>query len=216
MNNDGKILKGENGLDYLIIETRENVALLKSLAKDEYVVATDYSIIDDKEISWDYGSYYQNLMQATIRFDEQTLYNDKKIENLKEALKEATNFVTFGAIVEFELNKEKENVDEFDIDKLEIIYDNYINYEDMSLLSRDIIDLEDRYNLDTVKEDVLLYLKENNIDLNKITDEKLDEMAKDVFEYSLNSDSLPNELIFGDDYLEGELEELLSEDEEEM
>ena len=216
MNNDGKILKGGNGLDYLIIETRENVALLKSLAKDEYVVATNYSIIDDKEISWDYGSYYQNLMQATIRFDEQTLYNDKKIENLKEALKEATNFVSFGAIVEFELNREKENVDEFDIDKLEIIYDNYINYEDMSLLSRDIIDLEDRYNLDTVKEDVLLYLKENNIDLNKITDEKLDEMAKDVFEYSLNSDSLPNELIFGDDYLEGELEELLSEDEEEM
>lgn len=77
---EGKIYKGENGINYFVIQSRKNIALLKA---DEYVIA-DGTMQDNNtnEISWNYGSYYNNLLSATLKFNDIALSEQEKVQEI--------------------------------------------------------------------------------------------------------------------------------------
>ena len=100
---EGKIYKGENGINYLVIQSRKNIALLKA---NEYVIANGtMQDSNTNEISWNYGSYFSNLLSATLKFNDITLSEQEKIKALKQSLNEINNYILFSAILEHVQNK---------------------------------------------------------------------------------------------------------------
>lgn len=208
---EGKYYKGENDIKYFTIQVRNNISLLKS--NDEYVIANGTKIEENtKKISWDYGSYFRNLTSASLKFNELTLSDNEKIKRLIQSFNQVNKFTLISSIIEYFQDNDKYEITENDLKKLEYIYDRYIS-DEFNLLSEETRNLEEEYNFDKIKKNIVDYFKEMNVDMNKFTDKKISDMAEDVLDYSLESNDTPSSLIWAVDYFAGEVEELNSKEE---
>ena len=76
------------------------------------------------------------------------------------------------------------------------------------------MDRENELNFESIKENVVDYLKEMKIDITKVSNEEIADMVDDVLDYSVENNEEPSSLIWNQEYLEGIVDEL-SENEEE-
>lgn len=209
---EGKIYKGENGINYLVIQSRKNIALLKA---NEYVIANGtMQDSNTNEISWNYGSYFSNLLSATLKFNDITLSEQEKIKALKQSLNEINNYILFSAILEHVQNRNKDIITDNDLIKLRNLYEFEANRDIKLLISNNIKDMEQELNFDNIKEEIKDYLKEMDIDINKISEKKIKQMADDVFEYSINTNDTPKNLIWAGDYFKEDIDKFKKQEEE--
>lgn len=90
---EGQKYLGENGIKYLVLQSKGNIALLKS---DEYVIANGTKINrETAEVFWNYGSYYDDLLSATLKFNDIALSEQEKIQSLMNGLNEVDNYTLF-------------------------------------------------------------------------------------------------------------------------
>ena len=97
---------------------------------------------------------------------------------------------------------------ENDLTKLKILYEFEAEEDIKSLISDNIKDMEHELNFDNIKKEIINYLKEMDIDLNKIPEKKIEEMAEDVLEFSINNDDTPYNLIWAVDYFREDVDKL--------
>lgn len=206
---EGKIYKGENGINYFVIQSRKNIALLKA---DEYVIANG-TMQDNNtnEISWNYGSYYNNLLSGTLKFNDIALSEQEKIQDLKQGLNEVDNYTLFSSVVEHIQNKDKYIITDNDLIKLRNLYEFEAEEDIKSLIPDNIKNTEHELNFDNIKKEIIDYLKEMDIDLNKIPEKKIEEMAEDVFKYSIDTNDTPSNLIWAVDYFREDIDKLKEE-----
>ena len=63
---------------YIILEEKDNYSLLKRFTKDSnndptpYIVANGIHKTDDKYIDWDFGNYFQTILDASTKFTQCT------------------------------------------------------------------------------------------------------------------------------------------------
>lgn len=209
---EGKIYKGENGINYFVIQSRKNIALLKA---DEYVIANG-TMQDNNtnEISWNYGSYYNNLLSGTLKFNDIALSEQEKIQDLKQGLNEVDNYTLFSSVVEHIQNKDKYIITDNDLIKLRNLYEFEAEEDIKSLIPDNIKNTEHELNFDNIKKEIIDYLKEMDIDLNKIPEKKIEEMAEDVFKYSIDTNDTPSNLIWAVDYFREDIDKLKEEKEQ--
>lgn len=191
------------------------VALLKK--GSEYIVASGFKLIDKENniVEWCQGSYRENLLSATAIFQNKVLDKQTRIENMMKLFGDTENFIFVASILQFEADRGKEKITDFDYSKLEYIYDKYISNEEMSLLSGDIKDIEEENSFEAIEQEIIDYLKDNGVDVNKVTNEEIAEIVQDVFDESIEKETDISSLIWGEDYLDGKVEELLERDGEE-
>ena len=158
-------LNNSVGTKGIILEIQKDIALIKT---HEYIVVTGIKQLNDGTIEWDYGKYFDNLVQASFLYESKIFNQKQQIENLKEILKEINDFVRFGAIVELETNYDNDAISEGDLKKLEIIYDEYTSNDEFHLLSEEIDNLEESYNINSIRDMIQEYLYDNDIDSNLI------------------------------------------------
>lgn len=196
---EGQKYLGENGIKYLVLQSKGNIALLKS---DEYVIANGTKINrETAEVFWNYGSYYDDLLSATLKFNDIALSEQEKIQSLMNGLNEVDNYTLFSSVLEHIQNKDKDIITENDLTKLKILYEFEAEEDIKSLISDNIKDMEHELNFDNIK-------KEMDIDLNKIPEKKIEEMAEDVLEFSINNDDTPYNLIWAVDYFREDVDKL--------
>ncbi len=190
------------------------VALLKR--NNQYIVASGFEILDKENniIDWKQGIYRDNLLSATVVFENMILSKQEKIEKMLSLFRDTENFVLTASIIQYEANNEKEKITDFDYQKLEYIYDKYISNEEMSLISENIKDIEEEKSFESIEQGVIDYLKDSGVDVNKVTNEEIAEIVQDVFDESIQRDTDVDSLIW-DNYLEGKVEELLNREETE-
>lgn len=203
---EGQKYLGENGIKYLVLQSKGNIALLKS---DEYVIANGTKINrETAEVFWNYGSYYDDLLSATLKFNDIALSEQEKIQSLMNGLNEVDNYTLFSSVLEHIQNKDKDIITENDLTKLKILYEFEAEEDIKSLISDNIKDMEHELNFDNIKKEIINYLKEMDIDLNKIPEKKIEEMAEDVLEFSINNDDTPYNLIWAVDYFREDVDKL--------
>lgn len=220
---DSKKLYRQNNLnfqkDILILDVAMDidnpVALLKK--NNEYIIASGFKITDKENniIEWNQGHYRDNLFSATAVFQNMVLNKQTRIENMIKAFRDTENFVLVSSILQFEANREKEKITDFDYQKLEYIYDRYVSNEEMSLLSSDIKEIEEENSFESIEEEIIDYLKDEGVNVSKVTNKEIAEMVQDVFDESIEKETDISSLIWGEDYLDGKVEELLERDGEE-
>lgn len=72
----------QNGKQAFIIDTRENDALIMiPRAYSSFVVAHGYKIDENNNISWAYGSYFENISNASMYF--YTQYKNNYVEYVR-------------------------------------------------------------------------------------------------------------------------------------
>lgn len=72
----------QNGKQVFIIDTRENDALIMiPHAYSSFVVAHGYKIDENNNISWAYGSYFENISNASMYF--YTQYKNNYVEYVR-------------------------------------------------------------------------------------------------------------------------------------
>lgn len=217
LNSEFKVIVGEcilnNSLNTkgYVLELKNNIALIKT--ENEYIIASGISKSNGK-VDWIQGRYFNNLLEASMVFNEKTNTVAEQVQNLKNALNQINHFTYFSSIVENETENEKEKITEYDIKKLDKLYDEYISNDDCTLLSKGIMDRENELNFESIKENVVDYLKEMKIDITKVSNEEIADMVDDVLDYSVENNEEPSSLIWNQEYLEGIVDEL-SENEEE-
>ena len=136
---EGEKILGHNNIEYLVLEKKENIALLKS--NKEYLVANGIKIHKGTgKISWDFGSYYNDLLSAKLKFNNLSLSKIDQINSLKSAFKETSHYILIPSIISYELD-ENSVVNEEKLSQLEEVYDEYCSNDDMTLLSENIEDL---------------------------------------------------------------------------
>lgn len=136
---EGEKILGHNNIEYLVLEKKENIALLKS--NKEYLVANGIKIHEGTgKISWDFGSYYNDLLSAKLKFNNLSLSKIDQINSLKSAFKETSHYILIPSIISYELD-ENSVVNEEKLSQLEEVYDEYCSNDDMTLLSENIEDL---------------------------------------------------------------------------
>lgn len=203
---EGQKYLGENGIKYLVLQSKGNIALLKS---DEYVIANGTKINrETAEVFWNYGSYYDDLLSATLKFNDIALSEQEKIQSLMNGLNEVDNYTLFSSVLEHIQNKDKDIITENDLTKLKILYEFEAEEDIKSLISDNIKDMEHELNFDNIKKEIINYLKEMDIDLNKIPEKKIEEMAEDVLEFNINNDDTPYNLIWAVDYFREDVDKL--------
>lgn len=203
---EGQKYLGENGIKYLVLQSKGNIALLKS---DEYVIANGTKLNrETAELFWDYGSYYDDLLSATLKFNDIALSEQEKIQSLMRGLNEVDNYTLFSSVLEHIQNKDKDIITENDLTKLRSLYEFEAEEDIKSLISDNIKDMEHELNFDNIKKEIIEYLEEMDIDLNKVTKKKIEEMAKDVLEFSIDNDDTPYNLIWAVDYFREDVDKL--------
>lgn len=215
---DSKKLYRQNNLnfqkDILVLDVAMDidnpVALLKK--NNEYIIASGFKITDKENniIEWNQGHYRDNLFSATAVFQNMVLNKQTRIENMMKAFRDTENFVLVASILQFETNREKEKITDFDYQKLEYIYDRYVSNEETSLISENIKDIEEENSFESIEEEVIDYLKDEGVDVNKVENEEIAGIVQDVFDESIIRNESIGSLIWGEDYLEGKVEELLN------
>lgn len=208
---DSKKLYRQNNLnfqkDILILDVAMDidnpVALLKK--NNEYIIASGFKITDKENniIEWNQGHYRDNLFSATAVFQNMVLNKQTRIENMIKAFRDTENFVLVSSILQFEANREKEKITDFDYQKLEYIYDRYVSNEG------------EENSFESIEEEIIDYLKDEGVNVSKVTNKEIAEMVQDVFDESIEKETDISSLIWGEDYLDGKVEELLERDGEE-
>lgn len=208
---EGKTYKGENGINYLVIQSRKNIALLKS---DEYVIANGtMQDSNTNEISWNYGSYYNDLLSATLKFNDIALSEQEKIQALKQGFNEVDNYTLFSCVLEHVQNKDKDIITDNDLIKLRNLYEFEAEENIKSLISDNIKNREHELNYENIKKEIIDYLKEMDIALNKVPEKKIKDMAEDVFKYSIDTNDTPKNLIWAVDFLKEDIDKLRESEE---
>lgn len=140
--------------DVLCISSVANIALLKNLNLNEYIVAIGTQITKDNKLEWDSGSYYQNLSIASRRFESRTSDYIKDINTLKELLNEEAHDKYVEAVISNELRNGLQ-IEKAEKEILDKVYDDYMDIDDIQLVSEDIYTLFDEKNKEIENEEVL-------------------------------------------------------------
>ena len=140
--NIGDNIKTGIGDDYIVIAKNENKYLLVNTQKidndNEYVVATNIGIDNaNNAYFWDYGSYHDNITDATVILDNsyetmQSAIKTYAIQNHKAYIK---------SVIKNEYSIDNE-------DALDVIYDSYIDNDAVTLLNPQLEDDLYSYELD--------------------------------------------------------------------
>lgn len=152
----GKSYSLEGGLhtDVLCISAIGNTALLKTYLKDkeEYIVATKTQITSDKKLYWDSAKFYNDLSIAARKFEAATSDYLQDMNNLKDLLREevSSGDGKYARVIISLENDFNSKITEEEADKLDRIYDEYIDNDDLYLLNEI---LSDYYNEPELMED---------------------------------------------------------------
>lgn len=121
-----------------ILEYKDNLALIK--INNEYVVARGPELTEDGKLEWASGSYYNNLSIAARRFESRTLDRLDNINVFKELLNEEAHEIYTMSVISNELRNGLP-IEQKDLDKLDRMYNKYIDSNDIQLISDDFYDM---------------------------------------------------------------------------
>ena len=133
-----------------VLECDKNYALIKN--NDEYVVAFKPELNKDNKLEWASGSYHNSLSIAARRYENMTMDRVEDIDTLKSLLNEEPHEVYIEAVISNEL-RNGFPVDKEEYDRLEKIYDKYIDQDYTQLISEDIYDISESLGNEVEEED---------------------------------------------------------------
>lgn len=139
-----------------ILEYKDNLALIK--INDEYVVARNPELTEDGKLEWASGSYYNNLSIAARRFESRTLERLENINIFKDLLNEEPHEIYAIGVISNEL-RNGIPIEQSDLDKLDKMYDKYIDSDEIELISDSFYDM----SAENISKEVLEESEEDEI-----------------------------------------------------
>lgn len=140
----------QNGIDSIaiVIDYKNQQALLKNLSKDnsEYIVANGIKINDNNKLEWLQGFYCQDLSVAARRFESRTNGRLEDMNTLKKLLNEEAHEKYVECVISNEL-RNGFTIEKEELNKLDKMYNQYIDEDDIQLISEDFYEMSYMANL---------------------------------------------------------------------
>ena len=121
-----------------IIDLKNEYALIKN--NGEYIVALKPELTEDNKIHWASGSYFKDLSIAARSFESRTNDYLKDMNTLKNLLNEEAHDKYIECVISNEL-RNGFSIEAADREKLDKIYDQYMDQDNTQLLSEDIYEM---------------------------------------------------------------------------
>lgn len=202
-------IQDKSNNNYLVIDRNNLLVLFKN--EKNYCVTPESNIKGNEIIDMNRVSSFSTLMPAVGLFEKYSLPLKEQLESLAKTFNEVDNKTLVFAILEHE--SWSNEINDVDIKVLENIYDDFIDNNDIHLLSDEIKELENKYSYKTLENEVIDKLKENGINPNLITNDKLENIYDDILEEAINENTDVETIIEFSDCLAGTIEELQKEQE---
>lgn len=202
-------IQDKSNNNYLVIDRNNLLVLFKN--EKNYCVTPESNIKGNEIIDMNRVSSFSTLMPSVGLFEKYSLPLKEQLESLAKTFNEVDNKTLVFAILEHE--SWSNEINDVDIKVLENIYDDFIDNNDIHLLSDEIKELENKYSYKTLENEVIDKLKENGINPNLITNDKLENIYDDILEEAINENTDVETIIEFSDCLDGTIEELQKEQE---
>lgn len=202
-------IQDKSNNNYLVIDRNNLLVLFKD--DKNYCVTPESNINNNLIIDMKRISSFSTLMPAVGLFEKYSLPLKEQLESLAKTFNEVDNKTLVFSILEHE--SWSNEINDVDIKILENIYDDFIDNNDIHLLSDEIKELENKYSYKTLENEVIDKLKENGIDPTLIPNDKLENIYDDILEEAINEDTDVATIIEFSNYLDETIEELQKEQE---
>lgn len=128
-------LNDQSSSEVLCISAKGATALLQK--EDGYIVLSGTQMTENLKINWNYLSQYRELSLAARCFEALTNDYISDMNTLKDLLKREPYNKYLGVVLSIEKNYDFE-IDEKEKEKIDRIYDIFMDHDDLPLISEDV------------------------------------------------------------------------------